>query len=372
MSAVEKKKRIVLAIRSLDIGGAERQFIELVKGLNNQLFDLYVVTMYGGEMEDLIKAQPITYINLQKKGRFDIKFYFRYKALLQEINPDVIYSFLGEMNLFSYWTQPNRAKLIWGFRASNKDFSKYGKISQMIFALQKLYSKKVDKIIANSSASIEFHKSRGFYMDRAVVVPNGIDTNRFKPNKEWREEIRSSYAIDNEEIVLGIVARLDPVKGYPILAKALRMLFEKYENLRFLAVGYGDEQIAKEVDEILGRYQSSFIWVGKRKDVEKFYNAFDLYVSSSITEGFSNSIAEAMSCGVPVVATDVGDSKVIVGKCGSVVPPNDPKVLADAIERMLATDLQRLGECARNHIVQNFSIPKMVEHTQKEILQCVE
>ena len=96
--------KLLFSIRSLDIGGAERQFIELVKYIDKKRFDITVCTMYGGVQEDIVKNIPnIRYINLEKKGRYDFfKFYKKYKELLDEIKPDVIYSFLGEMSLFSY------------------------------------------------------------------------------------------------------------------------------------------------------------------------------------------------------------------------------------------------------------------------------
>ena len=135
---------IVLSIRSLDIGGAERQFIELVKNIDKNKFNILVCTMYGGVQEDIIKNIPnIKYINLEKNGRYDfVRFYKNYKKVLNDFNPDVIYSLLGEMNLFSYWCKPKQTKIIWGFRASNMDLKQYGKVPQIMFWLQKKTLKK--------------------------------------------------------------------------------------------------------------------------------------------------------------------------------------------------------------------------------------
>ncbi len=182
--------KLLLSIRSLDIGGAERQFIELVKHIDKSKFDV---------QEDIVKnICNIKYYNLQKNGRYD--FYKNYSTLLKEIKPDVIYSFLGEMSLFSLWCKPKKTKIIWGFRASNMDLSQYGKVSQLLFWLQKKLSSKVDKIIANSNASIAFHKSCGFDMSRSLVISNGIDTDKFK-----REAFRKKYHLKKSDI--GIVAR---------------------------------------------------------------------------------------------------------------------------------------------------------------------
>ena len=375
MNKSEFEIKVVLAIRSLDIGGAERQFIELVKHIDKNKFDVTVCTMYGGVQEDIVKAIPnITYYNLKKNGRYDFYgFYRRYKDLLFKLKPNVIYSFLGEMNLFSLWCKPKDAKIIWGFRASNMDFAKYGKVPQMMFWLQKKLSCKVDKIISNSYASVEFHKKEGFCMEKSVVVHNGIDTNRFKKDEKKRKEFRKKYNLKGSDIAIGMVARIDYMKGYTIFAKSAKRLLKKYENVKFFSIGDGDGNIKKECEKILGEYNNTrFIWLGMQKNVENFYSGFDIASSSSFGEGFSNSIAEAMSCSVPCVVTDVGDSRIIVGDCGKVVIPNSVDEFSKGLEELMQKDLKKLGECSRKRIVENFSIEKMVKKTEKEILKCVE
>ena len=367
--------KVLLSIRSLNTGGAERQFIELVKNIDKNKFDVYVVSMYGGEFEGVIKnIKEVKYFNLEKGGRYDLKIFFKYKKLLNEIKPDVIYSFLGEMNLFSAWCKPKNTKLIWGFRASNMDFKNYGKVSEFLFNLQKYFIKKVDKIITNSYAAIEFHKSCGFDMKNAVVIHNGIDINRFKRDEIKREKFRKKYNLNDEDIAIGIAARIDVMKGYPIFSKAIKNILQKYPNIKVFAVGDGDLKIKKKCEYILGEFNNkSFLWLGKIKEVENIYSGLDLYVSSSIFgEGFSNSIAEAMSCEVPCVVTDVGDSKIIVDNLGEVVKPNSVEDLQKGIENMLNKDLKILGRKCRERIINNFSIEKMVKKTESEIIKCVE
>jgi len=366
------KTKLILSIRSLDIGGAERQFIEIVKHIDKSRFDVTVCSMYGGSQENIIeKIEGVRYINLNKKGRYDIfNFYKRYKSLLREIQPDIIYSFLGEMNLFSLWCKPKKTKLIWGFRASNMNLKQYGRVSQLLFWLQKILSSKIDKIIANSYDSIAFHKKEGFFMDRATVVANGIDIDRFRRDNTKRVAFRKQYNLKDSDIAVGIVARIDYMKGYTIFAKATKEILDRYDNIYFFAVGGGDLAIKKECEEILAEYNNiKFIWLGEQKDVESFYSGFDISVSSSLGESFSNSIAEAMSCGVPCVVTDVGDSAIIVGDCGTVVKPNSIKELVRGIEELLQKDLKRLNRCSRERIVKNFSIDNMIKKTETELLE---
>ncbi len=365
---------LILAIRSLDIGGAERQFIELVKGIDKSRFNILVVTMYGGIQEDTIKSiEGIKYINLKKNSRYDfIKFYLNYKKVIKEFEADVIYSFLAEMNLFSYWCKPKSTKLIWGFRASNMDLSKYGRVSQILFTLQKYYSKRVDKIIANSNESISYHQKEGFFMNNSIVIPNGIDTNRFKPDINYKNKFIDEFKLSDSDIVIGIAARVDAMKGYIVLAKSALEVMKKNSRVKLFIVGDGDRDIKQSVKDILKEVEDRVYWLGFRRDMEYIYNGFDISVSSSLTESFSNSIAEAMSCGVSCVVTDVGDSKIIVKDTGVVVEPNSTKSIYEGIVKLLNNDYKSLGQKARDRIVDNFSIDIMINSSEKEIIKCVE
>ncbi|WP_188115792.1 glycosyltransferase, partial [Campylobacter concisus] len=177
--------------------------------------------------------------------------------------------------------------------------------------------------------------------------------------------------IDQRDIVIGIVARLDPMKGYMVLSKAAKEILEKHKNTVFFSVGYGDENIKIECQKVL-EYNNRFIWLGQQYDVERLYAGFDIVVSSSSSESFSNSIAEAMSSGCMVVVTDVGDSRRIVGDIGVVVEPNNVDALLCGIDRALQSNYKYIGRMCRDRILNNFSIKNMIESTQMEIIKCVE
>ncbi len=364
--------KLVLSIRSLETGGAEHQFIKLVKNIDATKFDITVCTMYGGALEYLVKQiSYVKYINLQKNGRYDFyNFYAKYTQLLIQLNPDIIYSFLGEMNLFSLWCKPTHTKIIWGFRSSNMDLSQYGKVSQLIFWLQKKFSSRVDKIIANSHASIKYHTGMGFDLSKAIVIHNGIETSGFKRDMQKRMHFRRLYKLKRTDVAIGIIARIDYMKGYVIFSKAAKILLEKYDNLFFFSVGSGDEKIKQECMGILLNEQR-FYWLGNQRDVEYFYSGFDITSSSSFSEGFSNSIAEAMSCECACVVTNVGDSAIIVGEFGIVIDPNSVESLCIGLEKMINSDFKKLGRQSRQRIIENYSIETMVRKTENEILACV-
>ncbi|WP_418185379.1 glycosyltransferase [Aliarcobacter vitoriensis] len=369
-----KKIKLVLSIRSLNVGGAERQFIELVKNIDKDKFEVYVCTMYGGVQENIVNSiENIKYYNLGKKGRYDIfKFYNNYKNILKTINPDVIYSFKEEMNIFSYFCKPKKTKIIWGFRASNMDLSQYGKLSQLLFWVQKKFSSKVDMIIANSNASIIYHKNHGFNMSKSIVIPNGIDVNKFKRNWEDRKNFRTKYELKENDIAIGIVARIDYMKGYIIFTNAVEKLIREFNNVHIFSIGSGSDKIQNECENILGTFNNDrFKWLGNQSNVEKIYSGLDIACSSSFGEGFSNSVAEAMSCELPCVVTNVGDSAYIVDKCGIIVEPNNVESLYNGFKKMIQRDYKKFGILSHKRIEENFSTEKMITRTEnliKEVL----
>jgi len=370
------KIKLHLAIRSLNIGGAEKQFITLVQNLDKDIFELSVSTMYGGLQEDKLSSlKNVNYYNLAKKGRYDVLgFYAKYKKLLTNINPDIIYSFKEEMNVFSYLCKPKQTKIIWGFRSSNMDLTKYGKVSQLLSYLQKRLSKNIDMIISNSYASILHHKSLGYTLKNHTVVANGIDINLYKKNLAYREKFRKKHHLKSSDIAIGIVARIDQMKGYTVFVKSAKNILELYNNVYFFAVGDGDIKIKKECESILKEFNhTKFIWLEKQLNMEKIYSGLDISTSSSIFgEGFSNSIAEAMSCSLPCIVTDVGDSRYIVKNTGEIVKPNDVQDLTKGFKKLLNSDYQDLGIKANERIVNNFSVDKMVQNTKQVVKELYE
>ena len=143
---------------------------------------------------------------------------------------------------------------------------------------------------------------------------------------------------------------------------------EAMSNICFLAIGDDSTAVGREAREQVRRcgLESIFRFLGARQDVETILPACDVGCSTSITEGFSNAIAEFMACGVPCVVTDVGDSAVIVGDTGLVTPKADPRAVADAILKFLRLSPDEravLGQRSRNRIVDHWPLSRMVSET---------
>ncbi|ODG97543.1 group 1 glycosyl transferase [Nostoc sp. KVJ20] len=372
------KKKIVFLIRSLNYGGSERQLVTLVKALDKQCFDVTVLCFYPSgslSLDQDLKDSGIPVICLEKQGRWDLfGFFWRLIQHLQRIHPDVLHGYIGIPNLLTIFLKlffPS-TRMIWGIRSSNVDLDFYDWLGRLVFRLECLLSRFPDLIIVNSYAGQAYYLTHGFPANKMTVIPNGIDIELFKPDQAARIKVRSLWGISEDTILIGLVGRLDIRKDHPTFLRAAALLSEKRQNVRFVCVGSGSENYARELYELADELGISdqVIWVKACADMSAIYNALNIVVSSSYTEGFLNVIGEAMSCSVPCVVTDVGDSALIVGNTDLVVPPKNPEALKTAMNRLIET----LGnnDCDRNQIrqriIDQFSVAKLVLKTKAALL----
>ncbi|HWA74831.1 MAG TPA: glycosyltransferase [Polyangiaceae bacterium] len=365
--------RIFLLIRSLDRGGAERQVVELASGLVDRGFHVTVCTFYdGGALRPHLEATPaVELVSLGKKGRWDVGlFLWRLQRAVRRAKPDIIHGYMGIANELSVVLgRLSGAKSVWGLRASNMNLSRYDAVSRYAFRAGALASRFADAIIVNSEAGRAHHAEHGYRSDRMVVVHNGIDCERFRPDPEARARLRAEWQITPDERLLGLVARLDPKKDHATFLKAAAELSKREPRARFVCVGAGAEAYKAEL-QVLARdlaIADILRWAGPRDDMLAVYNALDVLVlSSSFGEGFPNVVGEAMACGTPCVVTDVGDAALVVGETGAVVPPSDFVALADGMHSVLIlpeVKAKTLGEAARDRIVSKFSKEALIGAT---------
>ncbi len=200
-------------------------------------------------------------------------------------------------------------------------------------------------IVANS------REAAGFGGNRLTVISNGIDTERFRREAERGRAWRRRLGLPESGKVVGRIGRVDPLKDIPTFLAAAARVARARDDVHFVCVGRGPSGSSRHA-----------VWVGEQSDIVAVYSALDLLVSTSVTEGFPNVIGEAMACGVPCVATNVGASALVVGDTGTVVPPRDPEAVAHGILDQLANpaDAARV----RQRIVMHFGVDAMLARTE--------
>lgn len=245
-----------------------------------------------------------------------------------------------------------QTQLAWTLQCSQLDTRQYRRQLRVVIRTCAAVSRWADVVVSNSEAGLASHVAMGYRPNRARVIYPGIDTEHFRPDRESARSVRQELGLPAVATVVAHIARLDPMKDHVCLLKAM----ERLPAVHVLAIGRGTETLPGP---------SSLRRLGQRADVERLLTACDISVSSSaFGEGFPNSLAESMAVGVPVAATDVGDTCRIVGDTGYLVPPGSPGALADAILHLLRESpdaRQARGARARDRVVTHFGRPRMVE-----------
>jgi glycosyltransferase involved in cell wall biosynthesis len=368
-------KKIVFLIRSLNVGGAERQLLTLVDSLDRDRFDPVIVMFYpGGTLLPEFEKRGIRVLAAGKSRRWDmVSFFSSLTKIIRAEKPDILCSYLVAANLLAlvfkgYWKIPY---VITSIRHSFLRKEDYDWTASFMYWVEDHLSGRADRVIINSYVGARLAEARGIPESRIVVIPNGIDTDRFIPSADLRSVTRKKLGYSSGDRVIGMVGRLDPVKDHSTFIKAASLLVTTIKNIRFLIVGDGSsdylDRIHLEISQagLTGVFQI----LPAEPDPVPVYNALDVCVSASVGEGFSNVIAEAMSCEVPCVVTDVGDSSMITGETGRIVPVGAPDKMAEAIcdlVEMKAMDRKTLGNQARERIKAEFSVVKMVSATSSE------
>ncbi|HXG91034.1 MAG TPA: glycosyltransferase [Blastocatellia bacterium] len=368
--------KIAFLIRSLDYGGAERQLVALAESLKRQGHSIVVATFYsGGQLENDLRKAAVPVVSLEKKGRWDLPgFLWRLIRFVRNHRPDVLHGYLGIPNVLTVILKPfvPRLQSVWGVRASNMNLDYYDWVARLSYSIECFLSRFANLIIVNSRAGFDYAVDQGFSRSRMIIIPNGIDTTRFRPDRSAGECLRAEWGAGPDDILIGVAARLDPMKDHATFLRAAALVTRESQNVRFVCVGDGPRNYSSQLIALglqLGLNQN-LVWAGARSDMPAVYNALDVLVSSSLGEGFPNVIGEAMSCGVPTVATDVGDSALIIGETGLIVPPADPDALKTALiktaQRIRAADFNR--GAIRQRIVDCFSVSALEQRTEAALL----
>jgi glycosyltransferase involved in cell wall biosynthesis len=367
--------RILFFVRGLNVGGAQRQLVALMRGLHSRGHDISVAVFYGGGVfEDEVRAEGIPIHDLRKRGRFDtLTFMARFIRLVRSERPQIVHAYMGGANLFAAALKPMLppVKLVWGIRSAMSDLSAYDWGTHVSSRLERLVSPIADCVIANSEAARRQAVADGMREDRIVVIPNGIDTERFRHDPAGRLQLREEWGIPARARLVGVVARLDPIKGHDTFLRAAAAIVAARRDVRFVCVGTGNPDYRAKLEGIASELGLSqvLVWAGERRVTRAIYSALDVAVlASNDGESFPNVVGEAMACGTPCVVSDTGDARLIVDDPQAVFPPRDPQALARAVLRMLDRLAAADGDVSsrgRARVENEYSLQKLLSRSER-------
>lgn len=361
-------KRIIHIITGLSTGGAEMMLYRLLVSSDKSKFDPIVISLTDiGPIGEKIKSLRIPVVSLDMhKGKFNPYYLAKLVFLVGKYSPNIIQTWMYHADLLGGLAGfLLNVPVVWGIHnstllpgASKRTTIWTAKINaKLSYVLPK-------RIVSCSNKAYWGHIDEGFSESKMCVIPNGFDITVFCVNSIARDYIRSELEISDNEFLIGMIARFDPQKDHGNFVESAKILTKVFPNCRFLLCGDNIDWNNKELSQMIysNGLEKHFYLLGRREDVNAIQASLDIATLSSFGEAFPLVIGEAMACGIPCVATDVGDSAYLVGSSGIVVPPKNPQALANAWQTILEKGKDEriaLGNAARKRIEEHFSIQKI-------------
>lgn len=367
--------KILFISTGLGTGGAEMMLYKVLSGIDRNRFEPIVLSLikadyFSNQVTDLIKALDIPVHSLEMNpGRFSIKKLFELADLIRREQPDIIQGWMYHANLAALLARFLTFKsipTIWNIRHSlySLDYEKKG--TAMVIRLLSKLSSFPAKIIYNSQIGGTQHEKIGYKSNKTLVIPNGFDINLLTPSSENRYRLRQELGLAEDAFLIGRICRYHLMKDHESFLRAGAILLQSNPDLHFVLAGTDVDRNNPHLSDLLSQLNigDRTHLLGERKDVPYLTSALDIATSSSyFGEAFPNVIGEAMSCEVPCVVTDVGDSALIVGNTGKVVPPKNAQAFADACQELIsldASDREALGKKARQKVIELYSLESII------------
>lgn len=364
VSIVARRRPLAVAhvLLSLEPGGLENGVVNVVNRLDPARFRSQVCCLKrAGEFAQRLRG-PVEVHPLGWRGGNDPLLPLRLARLFHRIRPDIVHTRNAEAFFYGFL-----AAKIAGVRAVVH--SEHGRTFDdrpLRFWAQRVFSRSTDAIFAVSEQlKRDLVTHVGIPAPRIDVLYNGVDLGRFDASQ--RDQVRAELGIPDGELIVGSVGRLVPVKNYPLLLRALHRLGAN--NVTLLLVGEGAERGAlQEAARGLGM-GARLRLLGHSETVPRLLSAMDVFVLPSVSEGMSNTLLEAMSCGVAVVASNVGGNPEIIkdGQSGLLFESCDEAALCELLRTLMADAAlrRRLGAAGRQRVLEDFTMEAMISRYER-------
>ena len=337
------------------VGGAEMMLARLIQYTEHQYEHVIIALMKTSEVYQSTLERCQSHYALGWNGLNTLSTVSKLRALLKNLQPATVQCWMYHANVLTSLSiigLAQKPKVVWGIHhslASPKDESISTKIA---LGLSKILSQQASAIIYCAHSSMQQHQAFGFKNGNSQVIANGVFLDQFQPNPQL-----------HEPTVIGFAGRYHRAKGYPYLFETMGLLKDK--NIIFKIAGSGASLENPEVKALFELHQLDARKVhllDQISDMPAFYQSIDVFLMTSITEGFPNVLVEAMASGLPCISTDVGDTKYIVQDLGRIVPPRNAQALAQAILKYVQQsndEKLQLKQAVRERVEAHFSIEKV-------------
>lgn len=368
ISGERTRLRVAHVITGLGAGGTPVMLHKVLAAQQaaGSSIDSYVIGLIqDGPIGEQIRSLGIPVVSLgMRPGVPDPRALWRLAGELKRFQPDLIQSWLYHADLMSSlvarWV--GSPPVVWNLRHATLDPQHDSRSTRYTArACAWLSQRSPARILVNTVSGQKVHADYGYDRSKMQVVPNGFDLDRYRPSVTARQRLRQSLSLAPQTPLIGLVARFSELKGQQLFIEAMDAVAAQAPETHFVLCGTHITPQNTKLQQWIeaSGHAARFHLLGERLDVEQVHAALDIEVSASVSEAFSNSLGEALCCGVPCVVTDVGDSAWLVDDAGWVVPSQDRAAMAEACQqilRMPATQRAALSERARQRMEQNFDI----------------
>ncbi len=370
------RSRVAHIISGLGPGGAEIMLLELVRKSAASRYEPFVINL--GDVVGLVpelEAIGVPVVTLGMGGGLpDPRKIRQLMKILRAERPAVIQSWMYHANLIGGLAARASGSIpvAWGIHHTDLSPAYIKRPTLLIAKACVPLSRRLPKaIVCVAESSRRVHAELGYATDRMIVIPNGFDIDRFKPDPAARIRIREEIGVAPDTKLAGLLARFNPQKDHRNFIEAAKRVAAVDPTVQFVLCGWDvawdNAQLASWIDDTGIRVR--FHLLGRRPDSAAINAALDIScLSSESGEAFPMVIGEAMASGVPCAVTDIGDSALIVGGLGRVAPPRNPEALATAmLELLTLNDEARacVAAACRRHIVDHFSLAHVAQEYEK-------
>ena len=356
--------KVLHIITGLDVGGAESSLSNLLSSLN---IETKVVSLTSnGKIGKIIESMgyEVVPLNLTIFNFFTV--FLRLCRIIKEYKPDVVQTWLYHADLIGGLAAKFTSvkSVVWNIRTTELKRGSY--TTSGIRKLLALLSDTVpDKVVVVAEKAKKKHIDLGYKSSRMVVIPNGFEIAKFDVSLNKVASFKKEIGLADDELVVGCVGRLSQVKGQDVFVKATNIVLKVFPRVRFLLIGRGLDYSNQEFIDVLKKHSNinNFILLGERSDIPTCLKSMDLFCLPSRSEGFPNSLGEAMLAGIPCVSTDAGDAAILGGDDVPIAKVGNHEDLASKLVETLAkSQLEReeIGRRLRQRIINEYSMDKMV------------
>ncbi len=339
--------KIIHIINSLKKGGAEGNLHRLCKFHKEKYkskIDVIIITLINnGFYEKELKKLGIKVfsINLEKNNIFNfIKAVLKFRKLIKKKNPDIIQSWMYHSNFITLFIPKIfYHKLFWNIRHSELNTQISKKMTIFLSIICGIFSKFIPKkIIYCSERSINFHEKNHFYSkNKKVLIYNGFSDKTYYPINYLRSNFRIKNNMKKSDVIIGYAGRYAKQKNIYSMLFAFSKIAIIYENIYLHMVGRDINVQNKELMDNVNKLniRSKVFFLTEQKNLLEFYNGIDFLLLASHSESFPNVVAESMLCSTPVLSSNTGCSKKIIGNYGFVMANNNQQSIFKYLKKTI-------------------------------------